>query len=263
MKDKDYFRAKSLLENIDSLTKSTDEFKEMQKSVKEHGAEAKIFLRTNGKSHEIIPSRKIIELMLSKSIKQCNNSIMELKDAINKTIDNALADSSDRNEKEGNKGNMERLTIEYCGEYVPKELCSIDRLGNADDCDLCCEYCKATKEDGVDCRGCAINQCFNKLGEYEELEDKGKLLKLPCVVGSEIWYIDVYGDTDTEIVRGVVDGYLWYRSCGFALNVVWDKPIMGQLGYKRKEMPFSEVGKTIFLTKPEAEAALKKLETKK
>lgn len=34
---------------------------------------------------------------------------------------------------------MERLTIEYCGEYVPKELCSIDRLGGADDCDLCCE----------------------------------------------------------------------------------------------------------------------------
>ncbi len=35
---------------------------------------------------------------------------------------------------------MERLTMEYCGEYVPKELCSIDREGGADDCDLCCEY---------------------------------------------------------------------------------------------------------------------------
>ena len=67
---------------------------------------------------------------------------------------------------------MERLTIEYCGEYVPRELCSIDRLGGADDCDLCCEYCKAAEEGSEDCRGCAINKCFNRLGEYENLQDK-------------------------------------------------------------------------------------------
>jgi hypothetical protein len=83
---------------------------------------------------------------------------------------------------------MDRLTIEYCGEYVPKEMCSIDRLGGADDCDLCCEYCEATKEGKEDCRGCAINQCFNLLGEYEntgltprEILD-GKMLTgwIPC-----------------------------------------------------------------------------------
>lgn len=128
---------------------------------------------------------------------------------------------------------MERLTIEYCGEYVSKDLCSIDRLGRADDYELCSEYCKATEEGNEDCRGCAINQCFNKLGEYENLEEQGKLLKLPCAVDSEVWYIDKYADLSIEIVRGVVDGYLWYRSCGFALNIVWDKPIMGHFGYKR------------------------------
>lgn len=68
---------------------------------------------------------------------------------------------------------MERLTIEYCGEYVPKDLCSIDRLGGADDCDLCYEYCKATEDnDGVDCRQCAINHCFNMLGVYENAQEK-------------------------------------------------------------------------------------------
>ncbi len=67
---------------------------------------------------------------------------------------------------------MERLTIEYCGEYVPKELCSIDRLGGADDCDLCCEYCKAETDEGVDCKGCAINDCFNRLGIYENAQEK-------------------------------------------------------------------------------------------
>lgn len=67
---------------------------------------------------------------------------------------------------------MERLTIEYCGEYVPKELCSIDRLGGADDCDLCSEYCKATEEGNEDCEGCAINQCFNRLGLYENMHER-------------------------------------------------------------------------------------------
>ena len=67
---------------------------------------------------------------------------------------------------------MERLTIEYCDEYVPKELCSIDRLGGADDCDLCCEYCKATEEEYVDCKECAINHCFNRLGMYEDAQEK-------------------------------------------------------------------------------------------
>lgn len=67
---------------------------------------------------------------------------------------------------------MDRLTIEYCGNYVPKELCSIDRLGGADDCDLCCEYCKATEEGNEDCSGCAIAQCFQKLGVYEDAYEK-------------------------------------------------------------------------------------------
>ena len=67
---------------------------------------------------------------------------------------------------------MERLTIEFCGEYVPKEMCSIDRLGGADDCELCCEYCKATEDGNEDCEECAINRCFNKLGAYENLEER-------------------------------------------------------------------------------------------
>ncbi len=67
---------------------------------------------------------------------------------------------------------MERLMIEYCGEYVPKEMCIIDRLGGVVDCDLCCEYCIATEDRSEDCKKCAIGQCFNKLGAYENLEER-------------------------------------------------------------------------------------------
>ena len=107
------------------------------------------------------------------------------------------------------------------------------------------------------CQGLS-QKIYERIKEYEDLEEQGKLLKLPCAVGSEVWYIDKYAEC-IEIVRGVVEGYSWYRSCGFALNVVWDKRIMGFLGYKRTEIRFSEIGKTVFLTKEDAEAALKEM----
>lgn len=64
---------------------------------------------------------------------------------------------------------MERLTIEYCHNYVPKELCSIDRSGCADHCDACEEYCKGLCHD---CEQCVIQESFNRLAEYEVAHEK-------------------------------------------------------------------------------------------
>lgn len=130
---------------------------------------------------------------------------------------------------------MERLTIEYCGEYVPKDMCSIDRLGGADDCDLCCEYCKATEDGNEDCRECAINQCFNKLGEYETLEEQNRLLKLPCAVGDTVYVLRL--DNAAYMIN---NEKVW--------EIVEDK---------FEIFHFDSIGKTVFLTREEAEAALK------
>lgn len=141
---------------------------------------------------------------------------------------------------------MERLTIEYCGEYVPKDMCSIDRLGGADDCDLCCEYCKAAEDGNEDCRECAINQCFNKLGEYETLEEQNKLLKLPCAVGDTVWFIksnfSYMKNPKAEKVRKIeiIDGEIIFRT-------------------ENRCFEMKRIGKTVFLTREEAEAALKEL----
>lgn len=59
---------------------------------------------------------------------------------------------------------MERLTIQYDGEWVPKELCTIDREGEADSCNGCGEQCEAA---GEVCGACAIQKCFDRLAEYE------------------------------------------------------------------------------------------------
>ena len=57
---------------------------------------------------------------------------------------------------------MERLTIKYDKFFVPKKTCTIDRLGEADDCDACLDVC------GDDCGNCPIQECFEKLAEYED-----------------------------------------------------------------------------------------------
>ena len=60
---------------------------------------------------------------------------------------------------------MERLTIKYGGLFTPKKACTIDRFGEADDCDSCDVICDSTH--GSDCANCIIQECFTRLGEYE------------------------------------------------------------------------------------------------
>ncbi len=143
---------------------------------------------------------------------------------------------------------MDRLTIEYCGEYVPKDMCSIDRLGGADDCDLCYEYCKATEEGNEDCRECAISKCFNKLGEYEDLEEQGKLLKLPCAVGDTAWIV-----FEGEIFKCMVSKF------DIVINGIFPMLRINET-LKTISVSMKTLEKTWFLTKEEAEAALKELE---
>lgn len=187
---------------------------------------------------------------------------------------------------------MERLTTEYCGEYVPRKLCSIDRLGGADDCDLCCEYCNATEE-GVDCKECAINECFNKLGEYENLEEQGKLLKLPCAVGDTVYVLAECENIPTQLdgtiygangEPGTATGYYcpYEDNCPFDdgdfedcekykdKTAVFEDTVLFIACYENEMCVVTEncavhspIGLHAFLTRPESEAKLAEMEGKK
>ena len=152
---------------------------------------------------------------------------------------------------------MDRLTIEYCGEYVPKGLCSIDRLGGADDCDLCCEYCKATEEGTTDCSGCAINQCFNKLGEYEELEEKGLLLKPPCKEGYIVYDVVLCDDGEWHIFEMKVCAVNPFGDT--RKGKTWNVYLECTNDCTKAYRSFYDFGRTVFLTQSEAEEALKKV----
>lgn len=88
---------------------------------------------------------------------------------------------------------MERLTEKFvCN--LPDEV--LEKLGIADipkedyeikgtNGELCRETCEKYK-----CDSCPIQRAIDKLAKYEDAEEQGLLLKLPCKVGSSIWYID-------------------------------------------------------------------------
>ena len=74
---------------------------------------------------------------------------------------------------------------------------------------------------------------INKLAEYEDLEEQGLLLRLPCKVGDSIYSVIEDGLTIVELK--------------FSLDF-----------YARRKNDF---GKTVFLTEEEAEQKLKEMES--
>lgn len=69
---------------------------------------------------------------------------------------------------------MERLT-----DYSDSECTYIIGVGN----ETCEEFCKYVV-DG--CKNCYIQQVFKKLADYEDLEEQGLLVRLPCKVDEKI-----------------------------------------------------------------------------
>lgn len=90
------------------------------------------------------------------------------------------------------------------------------------------------------------NLLIEKLGKYEGLEEQGRLVKLPCKIGTEVYDITWW---DNAQERVVVKGKTYYRTVH---------------KHKVTKLPFTysdidNFGKTVFLTKSEAEAKLKEL----
>ncbi len=84
-------------------------------------------------------------------------------------------------------------------------------------------------------------QLAEKLAEYENLEEQGKLLKLPCTVGDKIYtvYSDKKGSFTEELeVLEISTHRVWTDSSYF---------------------DYDDFGKTVFFTREEAETALKEL----
>lgn len=100
-----------------------------------------------------------------------------------------------------------------------------------------------------------IDAVYRKLKEYEDLEEQGRLAKLPCKVGDKI-FLDFAGfgkDVDKFTVKDFhLDCFKNGETILFCDYESNDKTLSGQIDVM-------EFGKTVFLTKSEAEAKLKEL----
>ena len=118
---------------------------------------------------------------------------------------------------------MDRLTEKVLGNIQLKAC------GN----DFCKETC-AEHDEEKSCDNRPIQKAFEKLAEYEDLEEQGKLLKLPCEIGQRV--------------------YMIYQLCEEGALEIEE--------HKIKLEDLENIGKTVFLTRQEAERALAEMEGK-
>ena len=140
---------------------------------------------------------------------------------------------------------MERLT-----DYSDDECTYIIGVGN----ETCEEFCK-NAVDG--CKNCYIQQVFKKLADYEDLEDQGLLVRLPCKVGDMVWD-NVFGYPESYEIKAFSYGY-----CdSYVEPDIEDQIIFYYENYSGSitgAFPMSEIGKTVFLTREEAEKKLEEM----
>lgn len=135
---------------------------------------------------------------------------------------------------------------------------------------------------------CGENSCdyknllIERLGKYEDLEEQGRLLKLPCKVGDTVYVdntilpiedMECYEDIDNKIplyfpARVVSFRFAKRNWMKIAVKAKWlhewiDDETGPESDYIECEKNFtillSMIGKTVFLAKSEAEAKLKEL----
>lgn len=100
-------------------------------------------------------------------------------------------------------------------------------------------------------QGEKIAAILKKLAEYEDLEEQGRLVKLPCKVGDTVYGIN----TDRNIVSAlkIISVKIYSYAIYFNYQLID--------GIYKNIVSFTDfdIGKTVFLTRSEAEAKLKEL----
>ena len=123
----------------------------------------------------------------------------------------------------------------------------MDRLTNSIDyCQLHCDFGKSNECFFQDKSKCYEKNIYEKLREYENLEEQGLLLRLPCKVGTKVYAINPiidYGEVGDESIY-----YYSIIEREFQIYMMMD---YGKLVF----------GRNVFLTKAEAKQKLKEMES--
>lgn len=159
------------------------------------------------------------------------------------------------------------LNFAYCGEDGRVKLRYADGDENVDLCEYiannaCCqEVDAAAVMDGAcmecDCRTSILNivaiqaaELRARLKRYEDAEEQGQLVVLPCKVGDKVYTAQDFGEEYTPFVdTGIV------FAVGIDENGTMWVSVRYESGLKYYHIA-EEIGKNVFLTREEAEKAL-------
>ena len=99
-----------------------------------------------------------------------------------------------------------------------------------------------------------IGDILGKLADYEDAEEQGLLLKLPCKIGSTLY----------QTISNRINEY---KVIGLCFDIYHNKWMYEVVYYgtdfdcHKTVCDFNRIGKSVFLTKAEAEQKLKELES--
>ena len=129
-----------------------------------------------------------------------------------------------------------------------------ERLTGFDYCFTRCMQPGADKQEiREDCslyKVCLERQIFEKLQRYEDLAEQGRLIELPCAVRDTV-YTFAFG----KVVTGEIVNIKY--ECEAENYGVFIRERITTIGDYSTTFDFWDIGKTVFLTREEAEAALK------
>ena len=97
-----------------------------------------------------------------------------------------------------------------------------------------------------------------QLEEHQQLEEQGLLLRLPCKVGDTIYVNGILGVGEAEeykVIRVDYHSNLATKRSEFYIEALLVSDPRNSIGFYDKK-----IGKTVFLTKEEAEQKLKEME---
>ena len=147
---------------------------------------------------------------------------------------------------------MERLTKWEDGSITYNEKRELE----------CGEYCDSCSQGAGNCK--TVENMIKKLATYEDLEEQGLLVRLPCKVGDDVYIIP----SPTVYRLNIINGYeklnkICHQHVGTIVITAghWYATSREEYGvYNEKVLNDIAFGTTWFLTREEAEKKLEEME---
>jgi hypothetical protein len=141
---------------------------------------------------------------------------------------------------------MERLTKRDFSRITYNERRSI----------MCSSYCDNCSQGAGNCK--TVKNMIKKLATYEDLEEQGLLVRLPCKVGDTVYRVNA-GAKQPIIPMTVSEiHFLCYKNERAVRFDAIGKEDMGESCYR-----LEDIGRIVFLTREEAEKKLEEMKNDK